>query len=174
MSLQTLDIESLNGKVRFVTSRNNGYKVTVECYERNTAFLIHYSDEIPPVKVGDIVSVSGKVRFDPGIKSDGNPNDGNLGYYHEPEDGSPRQHWFFFELLDSSIKVLGPSETLDPMQRAMARMQQHIDSWSTNDGLASFQETLKAVDAARSALRKRVAEREEKNIPVATLDIDVD
>lgn len=177
MTLQTFEVPYLCGKVRFVTSKGPGHDVTIECYDLNTAFLIRHEGRTP-MKVGDWVRFRGKVRFDPGLNADGTLREQNLGYYHEPADGSPREHWWFFDLRESDAVQLGPPESMEKIQNAMVGLRRHLDSWSSNNNYEDLWSTIRSLDAAKDALnqelRKRSAERDEASIPVATLEIDID
>lgn len=177
MSLHTFEVPYVCGKVRFVTSKNSGHDVTVECYDLNTAFLIRHEGRTP-MKIGDWVRVRGKVRFDPGLNSDGSLREQNLSYYHEPADGSPRDHWWFFNLLESDYAQLGPPGSMEKIQNAMVSLRRHLDSWNANNNYDDLWNTMRSLDAAKevlgSELRKRTAERDEAAIPVATLEIEID
>lgn len=177
MSLQTFEVPFVCGKVRIVTNKNSGYDVTVECYDLKTAFLIRHEGRTP-MKVGDWVRVRGKVRMDPGLNSDGSLRESNLAYYHEPADGSPREHWWFFNLLESDASQLGPPESMEKIQQAMVSLRRHLDSWAANNNYEDLWSTIRSVDAAKEVLnlelRKRSAERDEAAIPVATLEIEID
>ena len=174
MSLHTYEVPYHEGKVCYISETGD---VTVECYDRNIAFLIKYKGR-RLVKIGDWVRIRGKVRLDTGISKDGRLRERNLAYYHDPADGSDRRHWIFFELLESDTILLGPPDAMDAIHNAMVQMRRHVDSWHANSNVDSLRSTLKSIDDARdilqSELRRRAIEQEENSAIVAAIDIQID
>lgn len=177
MSLHTFDVAFHEGKVCYVTDRAGGHDVTIECYDRSVAFLIHYTGR-RMAKVGDWVRFRGKVRIDPGMNRDGTLRERNLAYYHEPGDGSDRTQWIFFELLEADASLLGPPDAMDSLRGASVHIRRHVESWHANNNVEALRETLRSIDAARdilqAELRARAIEKEELDAPVAAVSIEID
>lgn len=173
MSLVNFDVPFHEGRVCYATDSASGCKATVECYGLNRAFLVVY-DRRHPLRVGDWVRFRGRVRLNMRIKKNGEIEE-RLQYYHDPHDGSPRQHWVFFELHDPEVSIVAPPDVLSALKDAMVQARRHVDSWTANSGAESLRRTVAsleaAADALRPVLRQQVLLEEDRGAAIAALDI---
>jgi len=145
-----------------------------------TAFTIEY-DGKQRIWSGDWVKFRGNVRINPGLRKTGpragEPIEENLAYYHIPIDGSPQAEWWYFDLTDHELKVIGPLDMIEKMNNAVNLTRRHLDSWQHNNSVAAFIETEDALNEAIHLVhgwRLALQERErEMNAPITTIDINV-
>ncbi len=181
MSLVTYEVPWREGCVRSVTPLNKGkVRLTVECNTLKTAFTIEYEGK-QRIWERDWIKFRGNVRVNPGLRKNppriGEPYEENLAYYHDPMNGDPKSHWWFFALQDHEVKVIGPVDMMEKMTGAMNMMRRHMESWQYNNSLDSFVETEQAVtDALQLIHHWRLnlqAREEELGVPVTTIDINL-
>lgn len=153
MSLRTFDVPEMAGYVRFVTPRESYSDVTVECPGIRSAFRLRIPSSAR-LAVGQWVALSGRLRFDPGLKASGKPREENLQYIHKPHDGG--EHWFFFDFdtNDVSVRVVPPPPVAAAIEAALARLKLHLDAWAANASAAELMTTLKSVTTAERALSR--------------------
>lgn len=173
--LGTFDVPPQEGRVCFCVEGPSRWSVTVECPVPRLAFQF----DVPVgsrIAAGDHVRISGKVRMNPGLRKDGSPVEKNLGYYHEPHDGSPRVCWAFFFLRGTSWERVAPPDVSETLREVLQSTQALLDGW---DGVSSemLQRTVRAWERAsnfmRPVLRIRRIEEQDRNAPVKALDLEI-
>jgi hypothetical protein len=159
MPLTTFEVPWVDGRVRFSTPEGSKTNVTVECFHRRIAFFFNH-DGGPNLRPGRYVRIRGIVRLDTSIKSDGTLADKNLGYLHDPLDGSPRSHWLFIPLLHVESRPMGPAEVTESLQESIRLMARHIEDWKRSCGASELDQT---IDSLEVTLRAVKSFREESN-----------
>jgi hypothetical protein len=124
--LKTYDVLNATGQIRFATSTEKGLRLTVECYDRNTAFVL----EIPERKyrIGQWVKIRGQVRADFGINKNGELRE-NIKYYHDPLNGTPKENWANFIVRHAKIDIVPPPGFEEKMMEVRDKLSGMIQKW---------------------------------------------
>lgn len=172
--LKTFDISPLEGRVCYFDL--TGKIVTVECYARNLAFRFK-PDFI--VNIGDWLRFEGKIRAGQTRNRVTGKIDGCRQYYHDPYDGSPREHWIYFDLLDAKYAKIGPIELVESLLSSVTCINSFMDDWekhnnptSISSAIDTVQNTLDALYKARRLICVLAQEKAAKAVAIPVISPD--
>lgn len=145
--LKTYDVLNATGQIRFATLTETGSRLTVECYDRNTAFVL----DIPEKKYRSKqwVKIRGQVRADFGFKKNGELRE-NIKYYHDPMNGTPIENWVCFTVRHAKINMAPPPGFQEMMEEVRDDLSRMADRWDQHQVYEIMVKTRKLADQFKS------------------------
>lgn len=124
--LKTYDVLNATGQIRFATPTKDGLRLTVECFDRNTAFILEVSEK--KYRPKQWIKIRGQIRADFGFKKNGESRE-NIGYYHDPLNGTPKENWACFTVRHAKVDLAPPPGFQKKMEEIRNNLSNMVDRW---------------------------------------------
>jgi len=171
MSSRLISIPYHEGRICYITGKGPVYKITVECYETQTAFQFEWK-HLPTI--GEWVKFRGTSRIN--IKTRRRiETQETKKYYHEPHDNSSMNNWHFYEMQKVKVCIVPPPEISGPLKSIVNLSRRHLDSWESNCKSKEIEAAIAALDAASKALHRALKRQEviELDIKVSAISLTI-
>lgn len=147
--IQTVETDMLDGKVSRVVDIGESGKVglTIEVYGQKIAFRVELNDPNPP-RIGDWLTFHGSMIVEKGK---------DPVYYHDPDDGSDRKEWKFYEIRDFHFFRVPPPQVSQALRDVKKTVLAALGNWDESEHALSTLESNLSVSlaAVRDLIRKQ-------------------
>lgn len=164
--VRTLETEMMDGKVvRAIEVGETGkFGLTIEVYSQKIAVRV-MTDDPNPLKNGEWVAFQGNMVVEEGK---------DIPYYHNPDDGSDRKEWRFYEMREWEYLRLPPPPMSKSLREAKNAILSSLGHWNdSEESLSSLESHLSSSLASVREFMQKRRETQKGSITIVTLDSSI-